>query len=179
MRLLWRDHRQLFFLLTAALIFTACSEPQRFVKPGPLFTTAEKAPPLQAQVYFYWPAEEQSRWNELAIESCEGSFERVQPGGYTRLLVAPGQQCFKAEGIWSMESINATASTDLGSLDLNVTAGKTLFVRLEKGSGLLFSGMALRAVEPAKAEPEIKRCGQMIAMTEDEMRRAWQERESG
>ena len=51
---------------------------------------------------------------------------------------------------------------ELASLDLDVAAGQTLFVRLEKGRGLIFSGMALRPVEPAAAEPQIKKCGRMI-----------------
>lgn len=34
-------------------------------------------------------------------------------------------------------------------------------------------------MEPAKAEPEIKKCGQMIAMTEEEMLREWLAREAG
>ena len=165
--------------ILAALVFIGCSESPSYVKPGPLFTAAEKAPSLQGQVYFYWPAEEQSRWNELLVMSCEGAVERVQPGGYARILVSPGRQCFKAEGVWAMESINSTASLEVAILDLNVEAGQTHFVRLEKGRGLLSSGMALRPVEPARAEPEIKRCGQMIPMTEDEMLRAWPARESG
>ncbi len=77
-----------------------------------------------------------------------------------------------------MESINTSAGLEMDTLDLNVKPGQTLFVRLEKERDLLFSGMALRPVESARAEPEIRRCRKMIPMTDDEMIRAWEARAS-
>ena len=175
-----RDVLRRVLLLTAVLAFTGCSESPSYVKPGPLFAAAEKAPPLQAQIYFYWLAEEPDQWNHLSIGSCEGAYETVRPGGYVRVLVAPGRQCLTAESWWSwnVQTLDVSSGRELASLDLNVAAGQTVFVRVEKDRGLLFSGMALRPVEPARAAPEIKRCGQMIPMTEDEMLREWQARES-
>ena len=190
MRLIsWRARQQLplrgvfrrLLLLTAVLTFTGCSESPSYVKPGPLFVATEKAPPLQAQIYFYWPAEERDQWSHLSIGSCEGAYETVRPGGYVRVLITPGRQCFTAESWWSWNAqrLGVSGGRELASLNLNAAAGQTLFVRVEKNRGPLFSGMALRPVAPARARPEIKRCGQMIPMTEDEMLREWQARESG
>jgi hypothetical protein len=165
-------------LLATALLLANCSEPQTFLKPGPLFAAAEEVPSNQGQVYFYWPAEERGRWGNLMVGPCEESIAWVQPGGYTRLLVPPGRQCFQMDGGWQMESINTSASLDLDRLDLDVAAGQTLFVRVENGHGL-FSGMSLRAVEPAKAKPEIQRCGEMIPLSEEEMRQALRARTVG
>lgn len=176
--LLWWEHRQLIFLLTVALAFNACSEVPRHLKPGPLFQAAEKVPSAQAQVYVYWPAEEPSRWSNLLIRSCEGAFGHIQASGYIRIVMPPGGQCLQAEGVWEMESINAFGSVQMARLNLNVKPGQTLFAKVEKGRGL-FSEMALRSMEPAKAEPEIRECGQMVPMTEDEMLREWQAREAG
>lgn len=160
-------------LLSVALALTGCSEAPSSARPGPLFMAAEKAPSSQTQVYVYWPAEEDSGRDDLSVYSCDGVTETLQPGGYARLLVEPGQQCFKVEKRWNIEALDGTAGTELASLDLDVAAGQTLFVRLEKGRGRIFSGMALRSVEPATAEPQIKKCGKMIPLTEEEMRQAW------
>jgi hypothetical protein len=162
-------------LLAATLLLAHCSEPQTLLKAGPLFATAEEVPSNQGQVYFYWPAEERGRWSNLMVGSCGEAIEWVQPGGYTRLLVPPGRQCFQVERDWQMESINSSASLALDRLDLDVAAGRTLFVRVESGRGF-FSEMSLRSVEPAKAKPEIQRCGEMIPLSEEEMRQAWRAR---
>lgn len=154
-------------LLAAALVFNGCTDSPTFVKPGALFVAAEKAPPSKALVYFYWPREEQGRWDHLSVTSCAGAFEPVLPGGFTLIPVDPGRQCFKAEWNWSLDSINAFGGTELAGLDLNVEPGQTLFVRIEKEDGLL-SGVTLRLVEPAKAEPEIGRCRQVIPMPPEE-----------
>ena len=157
-------------LLSAALVFNGCTDSPTFVKPGALFVATDKAPPSKALVYFYWPREEQGRWEDLSVGSCEGAFESVLPGGFTWIPVDPGRQCFKADWHWSVDSISASGGTELASLDLNVESGQTLFVRIEKKDGPL-SGVALRLVEPAKAEPEIGRCRQVIPMTPDEAAR--------
>ena len=86
------------FLLTAAFVLHGCTESPGFVKPGPLFVSAEKAPLSKALVYFYWPSDEQSRWSTLSVGSSEGSYESVLPGGEVLVPVDPGLQCFKVEG---------------------------------------------------------------------------------
>lgn len=48
-------------LLTAAFVSNGCTDSPSFVKPGPVFAAAEKAPPSKALVYFYWPREEQGK----------------------------------------------------------------------------------------------------------------------
>jgi hypothetical protein len=68
-------------LLAAALVFTGCTDSPAFVKPCALFVAAEKAPPSKALVYFYWPREEEGRWDHLSVSSCAGAFESVLPGG--------------------------------------------------------------------------------------------------
>lgn len=160
-------------LLTATLAVAGCSEAPSSVKSGPLFVAAEKAPSSQAQVYVYWPAEEQDGWDTLSVMSCEGAFETLHPGGYAKVLVSPGQQCFQLERLWNLESGTTSVGMDLASLDLDVVAGQTLFVRLEKGQGRIFSGMTLRSVEPARAEPQIKKCGKMIPLADEELIKAW------
>jgi hypothetical protein len=154
-------------LLTAILVFNGCTDSPTFVKPGALFVAAEKAPPSKALVYFYWPREEQGRWDDLLVTSCAGAFESVLPGGFTRIPVDPGRQCFHAQWRWNVDSISASVGTELANLDLDVEPGQPLFVRIEKEDGLL-SGVTLRLVEPARAEPEIGRCRQTIPMTPDE-----------
>jgi hypothetical protein len=154
-------------LLAAALVTpTGCTDSPTFVKPGALFVATEKAPPSKALVYFYWPPEEQGRWDDLLVSSCEGAYESVLPGGFTLIPVDPGRQCFNAQWRWNVDSISAFGGTELVSVDLKVKPGQTLFVRVEKEDGL--SGVALRLVEPAKAEPEIGKCRQTIPMTPDE-----------
>lgn len=162
-------------LVAAALVFTGCTDSPAFVKPGALFVAAEKAPPSKALVYFYWPREEEGRWDHLSMSSCAGAFRSVLPGGFTWIPADPGRQCFKAAWQWSMDSISAFGGTELASLDLDVEPGQTLFVRVEKEGGPL-SGVALRLVEPAEAEPEIGRCRQTISMTPDEAAQAWAKR---
>lgn len=163
-------------LLAAALVFNGCTDSPTFVKPGALFVVAEKAAPSKALVYFYWPREEQGRWDDLLVSSCEGAYESVLPGGFTWIPVDPGWQCFNAQWRWNLDSISASGGTELASLDLDAEPGQILFVRVEKEGGLL-SGVTLRLVEPAKAVPEIGRCRQTIPMTPDEMVQAWEARQ--
>ncbi len=164
-------------LLTTAFLLTSCSKVPTSLKPGPRFVTAEEVPPHQGQVYIYWPVEEGSPGNSLMVGTCEEAIHWVEPGAYTRALVPPGRRCFGAEKAWEMSSINSITSIEMTSLDLDIAAGQTLFLRVEKRS--LLPGMTLRSVEPAKAEAEIRRCGEMVPMSEEEMRQEWQARGSG
>src|SRR5215510_11168688 len=86
-----RPRRRLWLGLTLALslllIFSlgGCKESPGFVKSGPGFAAVERAPPGKALVYFYWPREEQGRWNRIWIEICDEASEQLRHGDYTAL----------------------------------------------------------------------------------------------
>lgn len=161
----------LFLLL--AVFSNGCREYPRFVKEGPLFTSPEKAAPGRALVYVYWPREEQGGRDHLWAGTCEGLSEEILPGGYTTLDVEPGPSCFNVETRSEIKReddfTGALVIQDLGSVELDVEPGRTFFIRLEQRRLPLISRINPRPVEPAVADPEIRRCRRAIPLTPDEL----------
>lgn len=158
-------------LLLLASSFNGCKESPSWVKAGPLFTTPAKPSPGGALIYVYWPREEQGRRNNLSVGPCEEGVQEILPGSYTTFVVEPGPVCLQAEVISELAHIdNASVIRHLANVELTVTPDHPSFVRLEQKPAFLTSGTVLRPVSPAVADPEIKRCRQLVPLTDDELR---------
>jgi hypothetical protein len=155
--------------LLPALALSGCKESPGFVKSGPLFAAAEKAPPGKALVYVYWPREEQGRRKRIWVTSCEGAIEEILPGGFTAFTVEPGSGCFKAEAQWDLKSGRGVASLELATVKMDIAAGQTYFVRLEQEPFLFTSRFHLRPIQLAAATPEIRRCRRSVELSSEEM----------
>jgi hypothetical protein len=160
------------FLL--ALPLGGCKESPGFAKSGPRFVAAEKAPPGKALVYFFWPREEQGRWNRIWIEACDEASEQLRRGDYTALAIKPGPSCFKAQAQWDLRFINGFATQELARLELNVEADQPYFVRVEQRPFLLTSRIELRPVQRPAAEPEIRKCRRTVPLSPEEMVREFE-----
>ena len=162
-------------LLLLASSFTGCKESPSWVKEGPLFTATEKASPGGALVYVYWPREEQGGRKHIWVGPCEKGIQEILPGSYTTFVMEPGPSCLHAEMISNLAHIdNASVIRDLADVELTVTPDHPSFVRLEQKPAFLTSGTVLRPVAAAVADPEIKRCRQMVPLTDDEMIQVFQ-----
>src|SRR5262245_4270435 len=94
-----RRFLRLGLALALSFLLGACKESPGFVKSGPGFAAVE-APPGKALVYFYWPREEQGRWNRLWIDARDEAVEQLLRGDYTTLAVKPGANRFTAQAQW-------------------------------------------------------------------------------
>lgn len=162
----------LLFLLSLAVFWSGCKESPLWVKEGALFVAPEKAPPGKALVYIYWPREEQGKRNHLWVGPCENLTHEILPSGYTSIFVEPGPNCFKVEAqsdLLNANTMGASVTQDLGSVELNAEPGRTFFIRLERERGSLIARAPLRLIEPGVAGPEISRCRRSIPLTGDEL----------
>ncbi len=165
----------LIFLFLLAPSLTGCKESPSWVKEGPLFTATEKASPGGALVYVYWPREEQGGRDRLWIGPCEEGAEEMLPGSYRSFVVEPGSICLGAEKYSEIAHMDmVSVSQHLASVELTVTPDRPSFLRIEQKQTFLTSGTSLRPVAAAVAGPEIKRCRQMIPLTDDEMIQVFQ-----
>lgn len=169
-------------VLWVILFCTGCKDSSSFVKEGALFAASEEISSDKALVYIYWPREEQGKRKHLWVGSCAGRSDEfwsdeILPGGYTVRVVEPGASCFQAEARSELMEGRASASVsqELGSAELNAQAGRTFFLRIEQGKGLLTSRNDLRLVKPEIAMPEIRRCRRSIPLTNDDLRRLYAE----
>jgi len=158
----------LFLPLCLALSSNGCKEPPRFVKAGPLFAE-EKIPPGKALVYVYWPLEERGRRSRLWVGPCKDMGSEIHLGGYAALIVEPGPSCFQAERSWDLIQANAFVDEFLGKVEWNSEAGHSVFLRLERGRGLLAPAFELRLMKPEEANPEIRRCRRSIPLSAEEI----------
>jgi hypothetical protein len=164
-----RRHALIVLLLASSL--TGCKESPSWVKEGPLFTATEKASPGGALVYVYWPREEQGGRDRLWIGPCEEGAEEMLPGSYRSFVVEPGSICLGAKKYSEIAHMDmVSVSQHLASVELTVTPDRPSFLRIEQKQTFLTSGTVLRPVAAAVADPEIKRCRQMVPLTDEEMR---------
>jgi len=162
--------RALIFLLLLASSLNGCKESPSWVKEGPLFTTTPKASPGRGLIYVYWPREEQGRRNHLSVGPCEEGSQEILPGSYTTFVLEPGPVCLQADVTSELTHIDSVfVIRHLANVELTVTPDRPSFVRLEQRPAFLTSGTVLRPVNPAVAEPEIKRCRQLVPMTDEEI----------
>jgi hypothetical protein len=158
------------FLLLLALSFNGCKESPSLVKEGPLFTTTEKTPSSRALVYVYWPRQEKGQRKHIWVGPCEEGIQEILPGSYRAFVMKPGPNCLHAERISELAHIDAASVIqDLGSVELIARPDHPAFVRVEQKPVFLISGTVLRPVNPAVADPEIKRCRQLVPLTDEEM----------
>jgi hypothetical protein len=160
-------------LLLAALLFNGCKEPTSFVKTGPLFTVAERSSPAKALVHVYWPREEQGRRKRLWVGLCDGMSEEIEPDRYTTLVLEPGPACFSAEILWDVPPLNGFTIQEVARVELNAEASHTVFLRVEQARTFFTSQYLLRQVEPAEADPEIRRCRRLVPLSPDELARKY------
>lgn len=156
-------------LLLAALLFNGCREPISFVKAGPLFAAAESSSPAKALVHIYWPREEQGRRRRLWVGPCDGVSEEIEPDRYTTLELEPGRACFNAERRWDLLPRDGVASQEVARVEFNTEASHTFFLRLEQVRTFPTSQYLLRQVQPAEADPEIRRCRRLIPLSPVEL----------
>lgn len=161
-------------LLLAALLFNGCKEPTSFAKAGPLFTVAERSSPAKVLVHVYWPREEQGRRKSLWVGLCDGLSEEIEPDRYTTLVLEPGPACFSAEIQWDLLPLNGFAIQEVARVELNAEASHTVFLRVEQARTFFPSQYLLRQVEPAEADPEIRRCRRLIPLSPDELARQFE-----
>jgi hypothetical protein len=175
-----RRRRALIFLLLLASSFHGCKESPSLVKEGPLFTTTEKASPGGALIYVYWPREEQGGRNLLWIGPCEEGAQELLPGSYRSFVVEPGSVCLQAKKNSTITHMDmASVSQELAKVEFTVTPDRPSFLRLEQKPAFLTSGTVLRPVAPAVAGPEIKRCRQLVPLTDEEMSQVFLREDSG
>jgi hypothetical protein len=62
-----------------------------------------------------------------------------------------------------------SVSQHLADVELTVTPDRPSFLRIEHKQTFLTSGTVLRPVAAAVADPEIKRCRQLVPLTDEEM----------
>lgn len=157
-------------LLGLSLLLTACKESPRWAKAGTFFSAEEKASPDKAVVYVYWPRGERGGANQLFVNTC-GNFENnaVLPGGYNSFVVEPGPSCFQAERQWEFAAGRGSADEDLGKVEIKSEPGHSYFIRLERKRVLFLSRFALRRIEPAAAEPEIRKCRRSVPLSLEEI----------
>jgi hypothetical protein len=165
------DGHALTSFLLAALLFNGCKEPTSFAKAGPLFTVAERSSTAKVLVHVYWPREEQGRRKRLWVGPCDGMSEEIEPNGYTTLVLEPRRACFSAEILWDLLPLNGVASREVARVELDNEASQTVFLRLEEVRTFFTSQYLLRQVEPAEAEPEIRRCRRLMPLSPDELSR--------
>jgi hypothetical protein len=163
-------HRGYAFILPLclALVSYACKEPLRLTKAGPLFAAEEKIPPAKALAYVYWPREERGRRSRLWVGPCKGLGGEIYPGGYMALIVEPGPSCFQADIQWDLIPAPGSADALLGKAEWNGEPGHSVFLRLERGRGLLTPSFVLRLIKPEEANPEIRRCRRSIPLSPGE-----------
>jgi hypothetical protein len=159
-------------LLLAALLFNGCKEPTSFAKTGPLFTVAESSSPAKVLVHVYWPREEQGRRKRLWVGLCDGMSEEIEPDRYTTLVLEPGRACFSAEIRWDLPLDGFTVQ-EVARVELDAEASHTVFLRLEQVRSFFTSQYRLRQVEPAEADPEIRRCRRLIPLSPEELARKY------
>lgn len=160
------------------LLCGGCERSPSLSAPGPPFAMTDEAPPGKALIYVYWPRETTGRRDGLDVRSCLGHIEDIQPGGYVVLPEQPGQGCVVAESHWEIKHANTFGSLELASLDLNVEAGRTYFVRLQREQSFLTPRVALHPVERAAARREIKACRRMVLAPPEEIYRRLSGQES-
>jgi len=171
-------HTLTSFLL-AALLFNGCKEQTSFAKAGPLFAAAESSSPAKVLVHVYWPREEQGRRKRLWVGLCDGMSEEIEPDHYTTLVLEPGRACFSVEMLWDLLPLDGVAIQEVARLELDAEeASDTVFLRLEQVRTFFTSQYLLRQVEPAEADPEIRRCRRLIPLAPDELARKVFERNS-
>ena len=160
-------------LLLAALLFNGCKEQTSFAKAGPLFKVAESSSPAKVLVHVYWPREEQGRHKRLWVGLCDSMSEEIEPDRYTTLVLEPGRACFSAEILWDLLPLDGFAVQEVARVELNAEASHTVFLRLEQVRTFFTSQYLLRQVEPAEADPEIRRCRRLIPLSPDELARKY------
>jgi len=158
-------------LLCLIFCTSGCKESPRWAKPGSFFSAPEKAFPAKtAVVYFYWPREERGKLHQVFIRPCQVSDENaLLPGGYAPLVVEPGPSCFQAEATWDLPISDSFASEELGKVEIQSEPGHSYFIRLERKRVPFLSRFALRQMEPAAAEPEIRKCRRSVQLSIDEI----------
>lgn len=168
-------HARRGYLLIPILCLTfctsGCKESPRWAKAGAFFSAPEKAFPARtAVVHVYWPREERGKLHQVFVRPCQGSDENaLLPGGYASWVVEPGPSCFQAEATWDLPISNSFASEQLGKVEIQSEPGHSYFIRLERKRALFLSRFALRQMEPAAAEPEIRQCRRSVPLSSDEI----------
>ena len=105
------------------------------------------------------------------IGPCEQGAEEMLPGSYRSFAVEPGSICLGAEKYSEIAHMDMVSVTQhLADVELTVTPDRPSFLRIEQKQTFLTSGTVLRPVAAAVAGPEIKRCRQMVPLTDDELR---------
>jgi len=163
--------RAKFVLLLVVISLNGCKESPSWVKEGSLFTTTEKASPGRALIYVYWPREEQGGRNRLWVGPCGKGAQEMLPGSYRSFVVEPGSICLGAEKYSEIAHLDgASLIQHLADVELTAAPDRPSFLRVEQKRTFLTSGTTLRPVNPAVAGPEIKRCRQMVPLSDDELR---------
>lgn len=97
--------------------------------------------------------------------------EEIEPDRYTTLVLEPGRACLSAEILWDLLPLHGVAAQEVARVKLDAEAGHTVFLRLEQVRTFFTSRYVLRQVEPAEAEPEIRRCRRLMPLSPDELSR--------
>ena len=163
----------LFLLLGPPLLLTGCKESPvkespAYVKPGPPFSA--EAAHGKAEVYVYWPREEQGRRRQIFVGPCKGG-ERyaILPDGYTSFAVEPGSNCFQAEVSWDVWLDGGFAIETIAEVEIQAEPGHSSYIRVAQKPGFSTSKYDLLRVEPDAAEPAIRKCRRTIPLSEQEM----------